>query len=88
VATTIENLRALVDGPNPVYAVDRADDGCFALAQLRVEPRAPFGVEARFCFDGATGAPTDTRVHYAGGIIEVLAVTELTSTVRDEDLAP
>ena len=32
-----------------------------------VEPRAPFGDEARFCFDEATGAPTDSRVRYAGG---------------------
>lgn len=88
VATTIENLRALVDGPNPVYAVEEAGDGCFELAQLRVEPRAPFGVDARFCFDDETGAPTDTRVEYAGGIVEVLAVTELTGTVRDEDLEP
>ena len=88
VATTIENMRSLVDGPNPVYAVDREDGGCFALAQLRVEPRAPFGVDARFCFDEETGAPTDTRVEYAGGIVEVLAVTELTGTVLDEDLEP
>jgi hypothetical protein len=88
VVTTIENLRALVEGPNPVYAVERAGDGCFALAQLRVEPRAPFGVDARFCFDEATGAPTDTRVSYAGGIVEVLAVASLTGTVEDEDLEP
>ena len=72
----------------PVYAVERAGDGCFELAQLRVEPRAPFGVDARFCFDDATGAPTDSRVRYAGGIVEVLAVTTLTGTVRDADLEP
>ena len=63
-------------------------DGCFELAQLRSEPRAPFGVESRFCFDDATGAPTNNRVRYAGGIVEVLAVTDLTGTVSDADLEP
>ena len=88
VVTTVENLRGYVEGPNPVYAVERVGDGCFELTQLRVEPRVPFGVEARFCFDQATGAPTDTRVTYAGGVVEVLAVADLTDTVRDEDLEP
>jgi hypothetical protein len=88
VATTITNLRALVEGESPVYAVERATDDCFELAQLRVEPRAPFGVDARFCFDEDTGAPTDTRVRYSGGIVEVLAVTEVTGTVEDADLEP
>ena len=37
----------------------RRRPGCFDLVQLRVEPRAPFGREARFCFDEATGAPTE-----------------------------
>ncbi|MFL6205469.1 MAG: hypothetical protein ACJ739_08955 [Acidimicrobiales bacterium] len=88
VDATMANLRALVEGANPVYAVQRADDGCFELAQLRVEPRAPFGVDARFCFDDATGAPTDTRIRYAGGIVEVLAITKVSGTVHDADLEP
>jgi hypothetical protein len=88
VDATVTNLRALVEGPDPVYAVDRAGAGCFHLAQLRVEPRAPFGVDARFCFDAATGAPTDTRLRYAGGVVEVLAVTHLTGRVTDADLVP
>ena len=71
VATEVAALHTLVEGPSPVYAVERAGDGCFELAQLRDEPRAPFGVEARFCFDDATGAPTNSRVRYAGGIVEV-----------------
>jgi hypothetical protein len=88
VATEVEALRTLVEGPSPVYTVAEAGDGCFELAQLRAEPRAPFGVEARFCFDATTGAPTNSRVRYAGGIVEVLAVTELTGTVSDADLDP
>jgi hypothetical protein len=88
VATEVAALRTLVEGAAPVYAVEDVGDGCFALAQQRAEPRAPFGVEARFCFDEAIGAPTNSRVRYAGGIVEVLAVTELTATVSDADLDP
>ncbi len=88
VATEVAALRTQVAGPTPVYAVEEIGDGCFALAQLRSEPRAAFGTEARFCFDEATGAPTDSRVRYAGGIVEVLATSSVTSTVRDSDLEP
>ena len=88
VATEVAALRTQVAGPSPVYAVEEIGDGCFALAQLRSEPRAAFGTEARFCFDEATGAPTDSRVRYAGGIVEVLATSSVTSTVRDSDLEP
>ena len=88
VASEVAALRTLVEGASPVYAVERVDDACFALAQLRAEPRAPFGRDARFCFDAATGAPTDSRVRYAGGIVEVVAVTELTGDVQDADLEP
>ena len=46
-----------------------------------VEPRASFGQDARFCFDDETGAPTNSRVEYSGGIVEVLAVTAVTDDV-------
>jgi hypothetical protein len=85
----VDGLRSLVTGPSPVYAVGRgAAAGCFELAQLRVEPRAPFGIRAHLCFDDATGAPTDSRVEYAGGIIEVIAVTGVRAEVTDADLQP
>ena len=88
VAEEVAALRTVVQGPSPVYAVERGGDGCFELAQLRVEPRAPFGVDARFCFDATTGAPTDSRVEYAGGIVEVIAVTTVVGEVTDDDLEP
>lgn len=86
--SVVAALRSLVEGADPVYAVERAGEGCFDLAQQRVEPRAPFGVGARFCFDAATGAPTDSRVRYAGGIVEVVAVVRLSGEVDDADLEP
>jgi hypothetical protein len=82
-------LRTLVAGDAPVYAVGRGEDeGCFELVQQRVEPRAPFGQEARFCFDPATGAPANSRVAYEGGIVEVVVVTDIRTDVTDADLEP
>ncbi len=89
VAAELDGLRSILLGPAPLYAVARGgDDGCFDLAQRRVDPRAPFGIEARFCFDPASGAPAGSRVHYAGGIVEVVSVTEIRGVVTDRDLQP
>jgi hypothetical protein len=89
VASEVAALRTLVGGEAPVYAVGRGGDaGCYELVQRRVEPRAPFGQEARFCFDAATGAPTNSRVAYEGGIVEVVAVTDVRADVTDTDLEP
>jgi hypothetical protein len=85
---TIEALRTQVQGPDPVYAVRDVGGGCYELAQQRVEPRASFGQRARFCFDEETSAPTNSRVEYPGGIVEVLAVTALHGTVDEGDLEP
>lgn len=88
-AAELAGLHSILEGATPVYAVARADrDGCFDVAQLRSEPRAPFGIEAQFCFDADTGAPANSRVRYEGGIVEVLAVTEIRSEVTDDDLRP
>jgi hypothetical protein len=84
----VVGLRSLLEGPTPVYEVRVEPEGCFALEQLRPEPRAPFGVSARFCFDDATGAPTRRRVAFEGGITETLVVTQVRSDVTDADLEP
>lgn len=88
VAAEVSALRSLVTGPAPLYSVDAAGAGCFDLRQERTDPRAPFGLEARFCFDADTGAPIDSRVRYPGGVVEVIAVIELRAEVTDADLRP
>ena len=89
VAAAVEGLRSIVAGPDPLYAVARRDDaGCFDLVQRRSDPRAPFGIRARFCFDAATGAPAASRVDYSGGIVEVIAVVEIRPEVAAADLRP
>ena len=88
VAREVEGLRSIVAVDDPLYDVERTEDGCFELDLRRVDPRAPFGVGARFCFDDATGAPTRREVRYEGGISETVVVEEIRSEVSDADLEP
>jgi hypothetical protein len=88
VAAEVAGLRSVLAGPAPVYSVEAEGDGCFTLEQERIEPRAPFGISASFCFDADTGATVQRRVTYEGGITEALVVTEVRSEVTDADLRP
>lgn len=84
----LEGLRSMLLGPDPLYAVRVDEDGCFRLDLRRVDPRAPFGIEATLCFDASTGAPVRRRVSHEGGIEEVVVVTDIRSEVADADLEP
>jgi len=89
VAAEVDGLRSLVTGPDRIYAVAGGRvEGCFDLSQLRPDPRVPFGVDAQLCFDQETGAPANSRIRYAGGIVEVIAVTDIRSEVTEADLRP
>lgn len=88
VADEVAAVRSMSSGDQPLYEVREPRPGCFELRQLRVEPRAPFGVRASFCFDPATGAVAMSRVRHEGGIVEVVVATSIRSTVTDADLAP
>lgn len=88
VANEVAGLRSLIEGPDPLYIVTSGRAGCFDLELRRVDPRAPFGVEASFCFDEATGATSSSRVRHAGGVEEVVVVTDIRTDVTDADLTP
>jgi hypothetical protein len=88
VANEVAGLRSLTQGPGRLYSVAAGQPGCFDLVLLRVDPRAPFGIEASFCFDAATGAPAGSRVRHEGGIEEVVVVTEIRTEVTEADLTP
>lgn len=88
VTREVDGVRSLTVGDNPLYRVRDAELGCFDLEQLRVDPRAPFGREASFCFDADTGAVAASRVRHEGGIVEVLTVTSIRTDVSDADLEP
>lgn len=81
-------LRELLSGRDPLYDVSLDDAGCFRLDQRRPDPRVPFGVAARFCFDQATGAPVRTEVRYEGGVREIIVVHEVRTDVTEEHLEP
>jgi hypothetical protein len=88
VTREVAGLRSLTQGNQPLYRVRELEPGCFQIELLRVDPRAPFGVEASFCFDPDTGAPSASRVRHEGGIVEVVTVTSIRTDVTDIDLAP
>jgi len=88
VAREVAGLRSVLGGPDPLYRVRQVEPGCFELVQRRIDPRAPFGVAASFCFDAATGAPSARRIRHEGGIVEVLTVTSIRAHVTDSDLEP
>lgn len=84
----VDGVRTLTSGPRPVYRVGARRPGCFNLTLQRVEPRAPFGQRATFCFDEATGAVVSSTVHHEGGVVEVLSVAAIQDRVSDADLEP
>ena len=84
----LEGLRAMLLGPDPLYTVREDQPGCFRLDLAHADPRAPFGVEAALCFDPVTGAPAGTRVRHAGGVEEIVVVTDIRTDVTDADLEP
>jgi hypothetical protein len=88
VAREVAGVRSLTMGAGRLYAVTETEEGCFALELERADPRAPFGVDASFCFDQATGAPRSSRVAHEGGIVEVVVVAAIRTDVRDADLEP
>lgn len=89
VAQEVAGIRSLTTGPDPLYDVRAGrDDGCYLLALRRPDPRAPFGIDASFCFDPATGAPVSRRVEHPGGVVEVTAATSIRTEVTDADLEP
>jgi len=87
VAREVAGVESVVVGADRLYDVSR-DGLCFELDLIRPDPRAPFGIGARFCFDERTGAPLITEVRYEGGIRERVVVEEVSAVVTDEDLEP
>jgi hypothetical protein len=83
VAREVDILRTYVTGERPAYHVAGRGD-CYFLTRLRPIP-SPLGDEARFCFDGDTGATRLVRVDF-GDVLSVTEATEIRGTVTDKDL--
>ena len=81
-------LRQQVVGPQALYSVVGTGTGCFELRLRFVRfPAPPYGRLARFCFDGATGAPTLLDIDRIEGSDRQVAV-QVSGSVSDEDLTP
>ncbi len=78
-------LRRYVSGPTALYAVTAAGEGCFRLTRTVALPAPPYGDEARFCFDGSTGATVEVEIRRPEAIDTTVAV-EVSGEVRDADL--
>ena len=77
-----------VVGPQALYSVVGTGTGCFELRLRFVRfPAPPYGRLARFCFDGATGAPTLLDIDRIEGSDRQVAV-QVSGSVSDEDLTP
>ena len=80
-------LRQQLLGPQRLYDVTATSAHCYDL-RLRVNyPAPPYGRQARFCFDEATGAPTLRDVDRPQGRDTQEAVS-VSGQVDDSDLAP
>jgi hypothetical protein len=85
VAQELATLHSYFDGDKPLYRVVDFRDGCFRLDLALQFPAPPWGTQALFCFDRATGAPSLTVIDY-GTVTERTVAAAIRSTVTDADL--
>lgn len=86
-ADQVDLIRRYVLGPGPLYLVRDAGGGCFELSLHVPIPAPPYGEQAVFCFDGATGAPVRVEIRRPEAV-DVMVATAVRSEVADEDLQP
>lgn len=81
---TEQRIRATyVSGPTPRYRVS-AEGPCFEVTATDPATTSPWGRQARFCFDPANGALTDSEIDY-GGIVQRMTATNVSVAVTDAD---
>lgn len=85
VAQELATLRTYVDGANPLYSLVDFRDGCFRADLALQFPAPPWGNQALFCFDAATGAPSLTVIDH-GDVVERTVAAGIRPRVDDADL--
>jgi hypothetical protein len=81
----LERFAGLLQGADPLYRLTEVD-GCFVFQRRRAIEPAPYGDEARMCFDDASGAMVRLRLE-RDGVVDEVVVTSIRTTVTDADLA-
>ena len=87
VAEEMDLLRAMVAADPPLYRVERgAGEECYVLVLQARILAPPYGEDATFCFDTATGALRRSIVHRAEAT-DTTTTVDLRADVRAADLA-
>ena len=87
VAGEVAELDQLLSGPNPPYAIAAGEPGCWTITLRLDVPSPPYGTEAEFCFDAATGAPARLEIERPEAV-DVVEAVEIRSQVTTADLRP
>jgi hypothetical protein len=87
VRSELSVLRTYVTGAGRLYGVVADDGGCFTLRLRGAYLTPPYGQRARFCFDGATGAPVRSEIERLEATDRTVAVS-VRARVSDADLEP
>jgi hypothetical protein len=92
----IQGLADYVSGPRPLYSVLDFGNGfvggfgsgtshCFRLDLSIALPSPPYGDQALFCFDRASGAPSLTEIRRPEAVDQTIA-RQIVTTVQPSDL--
>jgi hypothetical protein len=81
----LDRFAGLLQGADPLYRLTD-EDGCFVFQRRRAIDPAPYGDEARMCFDDASGAMVLLRLE-RDGVVDEVVVTSVRASVTDADLA-
>jgi len=85
VAQELATLRTYIEGAKPLYSLVDFRDGCFRADLALQFPAPPWGNQALFCFDAATGAPSLTVIDH-GDVVERTVAAAIRPRVDDADL--
>ncbi|MCU0271611.1 MAG: hypothetical protein MUE34_00085 [Acidimicrobiales bacterium] len=85
VRSELERFAGLLQGADPLYRLTD-EGGCFVFQRRRAIEPAPYGDEARMCFDAPSGAMVRLRLE-RDGVVDEVVVTSIRTTVTDVDLA-
>ena len=86
VRTSVETMTSYFTDTPPLYRAVRYGSDCFELIQNRPSAVLPYGSQARFCFDEATGA-VKVLIERLEGAIDSFEATEIRGGVSPQDFS-
>lgn len=86
VQQSVETMTSYFTEAPPLYRAVRYGSDCFELIQNRPSAILPYGSQARFCFDDATGA-IKVLIERLEGAIDSFEATEIRGSVSPQDFS-